>query len=212
MATIWKNVIVDMQSALAAAVTLTAITKADPGVVTSAGHGFINGDELKITCSGMSELDDKVVRVAETATDTFELEGIDTTLFGTFSSGTAEKITFGHSITTATTINASGGDYEMIDTTTIHKDIKTQQPGLPNAVSYQMDHLWDATDAGQIAMKAVSDVQGERAFRMRFGTGGKLLYMFGYVGASGLPGGAAQQVVTTAGVITMNGTPTFYAS
>ena len=210
--TIWKNVAVDMQSALGTAITITAVTKANPGVATSAAHGLTNGDVIVLAAQGMSDLDEKVVRVAEVTTDTFELEDIDTTEFDTFTSGTAQVITFGTSITTATTINASGGDYEFVDTTTIHKNIKTQQPGLPNAVSYAMDHIWDASDPGQIAMKAASDVQGKRAFRLRFGTGGKLLYLSGYVGASGLPGGAAQQLVTTAAVITMNGTPTFYAS
>ncbi len=34
----------------------------------------------------------------------------------------------------------------------------------------------------------------------------------GYVGANLLPGGAAQQLVTTPSVITMDGTPTYYAS
>ena len=34
----------------------------------------------------------------------------------------------------------------------------------------------------------------------------------GYVAANLLPGGAAQQLVTTKAAITMNGTPTYYSS
>ena len=63
-ATVWKNVAVAMQSALAAAKTITGITKASPGVVTSTAHGFSNGDYVFLSVSGMYQLNDKVVRVA----------------------------------------------------------------------------------------------------------------------------------------------------
>ncbi len=211
-ATVWKNVAVAMQSALAAATTITAITKANPGVVTSVAHGYSNGNILFLTVSGMYQLDNKVVRVANKTNDTYELEGVDTTAFDTFSSGTAELITFGTSITTATTVNAAGGNFEFIDSTTIHGNAKTQLPGLPEAATFSMDHIWDVSDAGLLAMKTASDSQAKRAFKFTFGTGGKIMLFAGYVGANLLPGGSAQQLVTTPTVITMDGTPTYYAS
>lgn len=211
-ATVWKNVAVAMQSALAAAKTITAITKASPGVATSASHGYSNGDFVFLTVSGMYQVNGKVVRVASVATDTFQLEGVDTTLFDTFSSGTAEKITFGTSITTATTINASVGNFEFIDATTIHGNAKSHLPGLPEAATFNMDHIWDVSDSGLLAMKTASDSQAKRAFKFTFGTGGKIMSFAGYVGANLLPGGSAQQLVTTPTVITMDGTPTYYAS
>lgn len=209
---VWKNVAVNMQSAIASAVTITSITKANPGVVTKVSHGYSDGDILYLTVVGMHQLNEKVVRVANKTADTYELEGVDTTLFETFTSGTSEKVTFGTSITSATTINASGGEFDFIDTTTIHANTKTQIPGLPSAISYAMDHIWDATDAGQIAMKTASDAQARRCFKFQFGSGGKILYLAGYVGFVGLPGGQAQGLVSTKAVITANGTPTYYAS
>lgn len=211
-ATVWKNVAVAMQSALAAAKTITAITKANPGVVTSTAHGFSNGDYVFLSVTGMYQLNDKVVRVANQAANTFELEGLDTTLFDTFASGTAEKITFGSSITTATNISSSGGNFEFIDATTIHGNSRAQIPGLPEATTFTMDHIWDVADAGLLALKTASDNQAKRAFKFTFGTGGKIMTFSGYVGASLLPGGSSQQLVTTPAVITMNGTPTYYAS
>lgn len=209
---VWKNVAVSMQSALAAAKTITGITKASPGVVSSADHGYSNGDIIYLEVLGMHQLNEKVVRAANVAAGTFELEGIDTTLFDTFTSGTAQKATLGTSITTATTLNASGGDFEFIPVTTIHDNIKKQIPGLPNAISYQMQHIWDGTDAGLLAMNAASNIQAKRCFKFQFGSGGKILYFAGYVGCALIPGGQAQGLVETAAVITMNGTPTFYAS
>lgn len=211
-AKVWKNVAVAMQSALAAAKTITGITKASPGVATSTSHGFSNGDIVFLTISGMYQLNDKAVRVAGVTADTFQLEGVDTTSFDTFSSGTAEKVTLGTSITTATNITSSGGNFDLIDSTTIHGNAKTQLPGLPEATNFTMDHIWDVSDAGLLAMKTASDNQAKRVFKFTFGSGGQVMLFAGYVAAALLPGGSAQQLVTTPTVITMNGTPTYYAS
>ena len=75
-----------------------------------------------------------------------------------------------------------------------------------------MDHIWDVSDAGLLSLKTASDNQSKRAFKFTFGPGGKIMTFSGYVGAALLPGGSAQQLVTTPSVITMNGTPTYYAS
>ena len=213
----WSNVAIAMQSALAAAKTITAITKAAPGVVSSTTHGYSNGDYVRITAQGMWQLNARVFRVCAVAADAFGLEdvssgvGISTVSFDTFTSGSAEKITFGNSISTATSMNVSGGNYAQIDTTTIHGNQKSQMPGLPDALSMNFDNLWDPTDAGQSAMKAASDAQGERAFKFTFGSGGKIMVFCGYVGFAGAPQGQAQDKVTTAAVITANGTPTYYS-
>lgn len=211
-AVVWKNVNVSMQSALAAAKTITAITQASTAVCTSTGHGFSNGDIVYLETQGMRQLNERAFRVASVATDTFALEGIDSTSFDAFTSGTAAKVTLGNTITTATSISASGGEFDMIDITTIHDNARSQMPGLPSAISFSMEHLWDVSNAGQAALKLASDNQDRRVFKFQFGAGGKIIYFAGYVGFTGLPGGQAQDKVTTQCVITMNGTPSYYAS
>lgn len=208
----WSNVQVSMQSVLGADKTVTAITKATTGVATSTAHGFVNGDYVLLTISGMRQLNERVCRVANVTANTFELEGIDTTSFDTFTSGTAALVTFGTNITTATNISSSGGGFDFIDTTTIHDNARTQVPGLPAATSYTFDNIWDISDAGLKAMKVASDAQAKRAFKFQFGVGGQIMVFAGYVGANLLPGGSAQQLVTTSAAITMNGTPSYYAS
>lgn len=213
MATVrkWSNVAVAMQSAIAADVTITGISKASEGVVT-ATNTYSNGDFVYLKIQGMFQLDGRVARVKTVSGTGFTLEGIDTTNFDTFSTGTCAKITFGTSITTATSLSSSGGDFDFIDTTTIHGNAKTQIPGLPNPSTYTFENIWDVSDAGLLAMKAASDAQGIRAFKFTFGTGGQIMVFAGYVGASLLPGGSAQDKVTTSAVITMNGSPSYYAS
>lgn len=214
----WQNVAIAMQSAIAAAKTITGITKASPGVVSSTAHGYSNGDYVFIEAQGMWQINGRVFRVCSVATDSFGLEdvssgtGISTAAFDTFSSGYAYKLTFGTSIATATSMQASGGNFAMIDTTTIHGNQKSQVPGLPDAMSMTFDNLWDPTDAGQAAMKSASDAQAKRAFKFTFGTGGKIMVFSGYVGFAGAPAGNAQDKVTTQAVITCEGTPTYYSA
>lgn len=67
--------------------TITGITATNPVVVTSAGHGFTNGQEIYIAnVLGMTELNDRTYTVANVATDTFELSGIDGTAYSAYAS------------------------------------------------------------------------------------------------------------------------------
>lgn len=210
-ATKWSNIGIAVQSALAAADTITGITKANPGVVTATAHGLNNGDIVVLTVSGMYQLDGRVVRIANKTTDTFELEGVNTTSFDTFTSGTAEAITFGTTVATATSVSASGGDFDFIDVTTIHDNVKKQIPGLANPSTFTFENIWDVSDAGLVALKDASDTQGKRAVRFTFANGQKL-YFTGYIGATLLPTGNAQEVVKTSVVVTMFGRPTVYSA
>jgi hypothetical protein len=68
----------DSGAILEANKTITAITKANPGVVTSASHGFANGDTVVISgVVGMTQVNGKRFKVANVATNTFELQDID---------------------------------------------------------------------------------------------------------------------------------------
>lgn len=212
----WINVAVAMQSALAAPVAITAgaggVTKASEGVVATATPPN-DGSFILMHAQGMSQIDGRVFRTkSKVVATSFVLEGEDTTAYDTFASGTFEVITYGNSLTTATTINASGGDYDFIDTTTIHQNVKSQIPGLPSAAVFSMDNIWDVTDAGLLAAKAAADAQSQRAFKFTFGVGGEIMLFSGYVGANLLPGGTAQQLVTTKVVITMFGRPSYLPS
>jgi len=83
---------------LAPAKTLSAITAATPGVVTSAAHGYVDGDLVQLDIAGMTELDGLLYRVYGAETDSFKLANlkangaISTTGYTAFTSGTATKV------------------------------------------------------------------------------------------------------------------------
>jgi len=74
--------------------TITGITQANPAVVTSAGHGYSNGDEVIISgVVGMTQVNNKRFIVAGATANTFQLSGINSTGYTAYSSGgIAERI------------------------------------------------------------------------------------------------------------------------
>lgn len=88
-----------LQVLTGSAKTITAVTKANPGVVTSNTHGFSDGEEIYIdSVGGMTELNGRNFIVANATTNTFTLKdafgnNINTTGYTTYTSGgTADKI------------------------------------------------------------------------------------------------------------------------
>ena len=79
----------------AATTDITAITKANPAVVTAAGHGLADGDRVFIaSVVGMTEVNNLEFTVAGKTTNTFQLSGINSTAYTTYgSAGTVGEIT-----------------------------------------------------------------------------------------------------------------------
>ncbi len=78
---------------LAAAKTITAITKANPGKVTATGHGYSTGDTVQIaSVVGMTQINGRQFTVTVVDANSFTI-GVDTSGFTTYASGgTAQKV------------------------------------------------------------------------------------------------------------------------
>lgn len=103
--------------------TVTGITSADPGVVTtSTAHNFSNGDSVTFDdIVGMSTLNGKVYTVANVSTYTFELNGEDTSGYVAYVSGGIVRKRFAglacpafRSADVGKFIKAAGGVLEII--------------------------------------------------------------------------------------------------
>mgnify|MGYP003574654122 CR=1 FL=1 len=106
MARIGTNVTVEVENTLATGLAVSAITKANPGVATATGHSLNNGDVVVFDVNaGMVELDGQAVRVSAAATGVFTLEGLDTTDYSTFTSGTAYEVSAWHTMSNAQSIS-----------------------------------------------------------------------------------------------------------
>ena len=80
-----------------AAKTITGVTQAAPGVITSNSHGYANNDEVYIQAvGGMTELNERIFVVAGATTNTFTLTdmwgtALDTSAYTAYTSGGTAK-------------------------------------------------------------------------------------------------------------------------
>lgn len=202
---LWSDVDVDVQTALAPAKVITAISKATSAVCSSSTHDYVVNDILLLKVQGMIDLDYAVAKVtAVVAGVSFALGGIDSTLFGTFVSGTAEKITFGASAATFTEVSAAGGESEQVLIQTIHRRRGYNLPGNETPLVFTFGSLWVPSDPALIALKAASRARSVLAMRFTFADGSLGLFA-GTPAASLVPNGSAGAPVTTPVIVNVRG-------
>lgn len=214
-AAVWAKVGVDIQTALAASLTVSGISKANPAVLSYAVGDTdpSNGDYFLIKSSGMGQVNNMVVRVANvnTTANTFECDGLDSTLFDTFVSATAEKITFGKSFATMMDITVSGGEVKMGDNSDLHSDQDVEIPVGFTALKFASNNRFIPTDVALLEAQAASRSKTTRCILFRFSNGTKIA-VNANIGAPLTPAGAKGAVVQTPVTFGALGFPASWAS
>lgn len=209
----WVKVAVAMQSALGANKTITGVTLANPGVVTSTSHGLSNGAYVlyNIT-SGMQQLNQRYLRLNSVATNTWNIEGVDTSSgYDAFVAGYANEVTFGTTFTSLMDISPSGGEQQFITYRILHDDVENQIPSVKSATVYTFRSLWDPADAALVAAEVAADQAAKRALKLTF-SNGKIYVFGGYLGFNFAPAGSAGELVECTLTITAQGRGRAYAS
>ena len=134
---------------------ITAITKADPPVVTSAGHGLSDGDVVKIVgVVGMTELNGELFVVSNKTTDTFELTDVRGAGYGTYTSGgEIQKAVFSN-FCELTNYNRQGGTSPEIPATSACSVAQEFEIGLPDYGTTQIDYNFAPRTAVQLAVQS----------------------------------------------------------
>lgn len=154
---------------LSASLNTTVVTNAAEAVVTANAHGYANGD-IVIIQSGWGRLQKRAFRVKSVATNTFTLEGADTsnvTLFPPGSGlGSVVKVNTWVQITTVMKPSTSGGDAKKINFKYTESDVEFSLNDGFSAVdrTYELDADSIGTP-GYNALKTLTDVQTDTVFR-----------------------------------------------
>ncbi len=166
-------------SAYGSALTVSALTNANPGVATSTAHGLSNGDYVVVT-SGWSRLNNRLVRVAGVTANTFELEGINTTDTDIYPSGSGigsvREVTTFTQITQVLQPTSQGGEQQFLAYQFLEDDAQTEIPTTKTAGGFNFSVADDPTLTGYIAMAAANDDREARALRVNLANGSKLCY------------------------------------
>lgn len=84
-----RNCKIEVALTLDSAISPTAVTKASPAVATLTSHTVDTGDVgFWTVTAGMVELDGQAVFCTDTDANTFTMNGLDSSLYSTFSAGT----------------------------------------------------------------------------------------------------------------------------
>jgi hypothetical protein len=167
-----QNTRLRVASAAGSAKTITGISKANPGVVTSTAHGLANGDIVVITgVVGMTELNGRAFVVANQAANSFELKGVDTTNYTTWASGGVATPQTMIDVGEVNTVSGFDGAASEIDTTHLRSTAKEFLVGLQDFgnLTLGMNLITDAGQARLRALKAAASI-GTFAITLSDGT------------------------------------------
>lgn len=153
--------------------TITAITQANPAVVTSTTHGLLTGDVVTIAAVvGMTALNGQSYMVKMLTANTFELVNCDSTGFTAYTSGgTATPFTFLES-NEHKSYTVSPGQASDIDKTTMISTAKEFGVGLSDTGTFDVELNYVVADVAQVEMKKGLIDSSERWFKIVKRNGG----------------------------------------
>jgi hypothetical protein len=208
---VWSDTTVEFESAAATAIVITNITNANPAVLTHGGTDPTNGDFVLLPATaGMPNLDSRIARVAAAGVGTFELEGIDSTNIGTFTSGTFQVLTFGTVASTFADVSPSGGSAIKEDVSTIHNSQLIEIRTGTEPFSIEFTSQFNLASAALLALQALSEANSNASVKITFGDG-DIITFYGGVTATLIPGGSARSLVSTPVTVDAVGLLTAYA-
>lgn len=157
-------------STIAAAKTVSSVTNATEAVATSTAHGYSNGD-IVIMFSGWGRLNKRAFRIKSVTTDTFVLEGCDTSSTTFFPAGsgigTVQKISTWTQVTTVMNPKTNGGDPKKVTYKFIESDVEYSINDGFAATDYEVELDADSIGgAGYTALKSLTDLQTDTVLRI----------------------------------------------
>ncbi len=172
MATKSQGTLLRVSTAAIAADVITAITKADPGVVTAGTHGILNGAIVVLDAIvGMIELNGRAAVAANVASTTLELKGVDTTLYTTYGSGGTVAEQTMTEVGEVTSIAGFDGEAADIDTTHLRSTAKEFLTGLQDFGGVTLALWMKNADAGQKKLRSLKGAAAVGTFSITLSDG-----------------------------------------
>ena len=181
-----RGVRVEVATVFSAAKVVTAISKGTTASVTSAAHGLLAGAVGYFdTVVGMPELDGMAATAANVTTGAFDLLDVDSTNFGTFTSGNFIPVQTWSTLVNATKVDIAGGDASKQDVTVLLDNQKQEENGMLSAQTVSIDVLIERlTNAAAQFVRRQARSGGFVLFRVTYPSGARRIWR----GQPSLPG------------------------
>ena len=133
-----RNLRIEVALTLDTPIPVSAVTKADPGVATSTAHGLTDGEVgfFLADSAGMIELNEQAVMVDNSTTNDFELAGLETTGYTTFTTGTFTAAATWGLMAEADGYDVGGGAADQLSDNRIHLNRNVNIAGLNPAETF----------------------------------------------------------------------------
>lgn len=160
-----KDYVIRVATANGSSKTITGITAANPPVVTSSTHGLANGTIVLIDgVVGMVELNGRAFVVANTATNTFELKGIDGTGYTAYASGGTALPKTMTEVANVKATTLFGGETQKIDVTNQRSRRKEYILDIPDSGDGSLTLDMAVADVGQARLRALRTSTASEVF------------------------------------------------
>jgi len=181
----WTGTVIAILTAFAIdspANAITAITKANPAVVTDAGHNLVDGSVIKPSgIVGMTELNGGTYVVNVLSSSTYELVGVDSTEYNAYVSGGTYTIGSFSNWCELTNYNRTGGSSPEIPATTICSTAAEFEIGLPDFGTTQVDFNFAPQQSVQVALKAAQAAGSIVGIKVVLPNSGGTMIQLGYI-------------------------------
>lgn len=181
-----RNVRVEIAATYASDVTVTAVTLASPGVATATAHGLANDTVgYFYDVVGMAQLEKQACRVKNQATNTFDLQGLNTTGYSAYTSGKFKPVATWSTLSEATSYSIGGGASDKLDVTTLLDIVRKEEQGLLPTQNVSMNVIaQDTPSAAMLLLESAVQTQGLVVVRITLGNGAVRVF----TGESSTPG------------------------
>lgn len=196
-----RGVTVAISATYSSPIVVTAVTKASPGVATTAGTAPVNdivGYWSGVT--GMAQLEYQATRTKNRTSTTWELQGLNTTNYGAFTAGNFTPVATWATLSEATSYSIGGGASEKLDVTTLLDIVRKEELGLLPVESVTMSVIaQDTPSAAMQLLDAAVQTQSVVVVRITLGNGAVRIF----TAEPGTPGEDVQQGAVGTGSLDM---------
>jgi hypothetical protein len=185
---------------------ITAISLANPAVVTAAGHSAVLGDVVKITdVVGATQFNNNMYAVDDPLTTTFELAGEDNSMGTAYTSGgIAAEVLFSE-FCELTGAAQAGGGADQEEVTTICSTAKEFEQGLGDAGTLTLDFNFAPLTPVQAVLRAAEQTGAKVATKITLPNDGGIVIMIGTVQTTSFNGAVGQAIWKANAVIKLSG-------
>ena len=197
-----NGIIFSLATTYGAAQAVTAVSNANPALVTSTGHGLAGGDIIEFA-SGWNAINERAFRVDQVNADDYQLEGADTTNQARFPVGAGvgsfRKVTGWQQLQQVTECTTSGGEMQFATYSFLENDFESQIPTQASAQSLQLTIADDPGLPGYQAIKEAAETREIRVLRALLPDNSIILFN-GYISFNETP------VMTKGSIMTVSAT------